>query len=159
MKNFLATIALAAMAILPAAAQNSPAAALQQSMLGSGVFRISTAQTNPPADYNPWRTIGPNGFTMGFVLGATNADCLTNIVVVYEFSDDKVNVITTPSGAANFQIPVPVNGTNLAAFSTNLLNSSILASRNYIRVKTIDNTNMVGTAGSVYLTNAYILSK
>lgn len=159
MKTFLTMIGLAALLAIPANAQNSPPGALVQRLLGSGVFRVSTSSTNPPAAYNPWRTIGPNGFTLGFVVGTTNVDCTTNIIVVCEFSDDAETVITLPSGSLNVGATFAPNGTNLCAWSTNWVGTGIIGARNYVRIKTIDNTNVVGTAGSVWLTNAYILSK
>jgi hypothetical protein len=106
---------------------------------GSLTTNLTTAQKNNIA-------IGKNGVGFAIRVGTTNAASTTNATIVLELLANGTDVVDNQT----FTLSVPQSGTTGYNYYTNLLPTTAnLANGMYLRVKSIQNTNVMG----IFITN------
>lgn len=152
-KKFFAGIGLLALVAATAQAQFYPGPYTQPALLTTTPFFIpGITTTNVAAAFQFNVPVGPLGVGFQLEMGATNAASTTNCTITLEGSVDGTYWIDSPATALPV-LSIPQNGTSPLTVYTNLLPNAV-ASQNignlrFLRVKTIQNTNVLG----IFITN------
>ncbi len=147
MKTLLKIAAVLALAVAQLQAQFVAPPTFQTPItISSNFFIAGVFTTNLPTTQANLISIGKNGVGFALKVAGTNAASTTNMVITLEQLANGTDVVDSHT----FTLSVPQNGTTGYDYYTNMLPTTAnLANGTYLRVKSIQNTNLLG----VFITN------